>query len=161
MLKNLITKIKKKNKIFGLVLLIFLTAISISYFDSKKKESIGVYGNFIDNIYFKKTLTHIVENLEPKYKKIKHKIKSGETFDKILENYLIQKKEILEIKNALKKKVNLNKLNTKQIIEFSLDKTNNQINEFSFQISNKQKIFLIRDNLNPILRCQYESETTI
>ena len=39
------------------------------------------------------------------------------------------------------KKVNLNKLNTKQIIEFSLDKTNNQINEFTFQISNKQKIF--------------------
>ena len=70
MLKNLITKIKKKIKIFGLVLLIFLTAISISYFDSKKKESIGVYGNFIDNIYFKKTLSHIVENLEPKYKKI-------------------------------------------------------------------------------------------
>jgi murein DD-endopeptidase MepM/ murein hydrolase activator NlpD len=34
------------------------------------------------------------------------------------------------------------------VIEFSLDKTNNQINEFSFQISNKQKIFLIRDSLN-------------
>ena len=146
MLKNLITKIKKKNKIFGLVLLIFLTAISINYFSSKKKESIEVYGSFIDNIYFKKTLTHIVENLEPKYKKIKHKIKSGETFDKILESYLIQKNEILKIKNALKKKVNLNKLNTKQIIEFSLDKTNNQINEFIFQISNKQKIYLVKDN---------------
>ena len=37
-------------------------------------------------------------------KKIKHKIKSGETFDKILENYQIQKKEISIIKNALKKK---------------------------------------------------------
>ena len=146
MLKNLISKIKKKFNIFGLVLLIFLTAISIYYFSSKKKESAEVYVSFVDNIYFKKTLTHIVENLEPKYKKIKHKIKSGETFDKILENYLIQKEEILKIKNALKKKVNLNKLNTKQIIEFSLDKTNNQINEFTFQISNKQKIFLVRDN---------------
>ena len=148
MLKNLISKIKKKFNIFGLVLLIFLTAISIYYFSSKKKESAEVYVSFVDNIYFKKTLTHIVENLEPKYKKIKHKIKSGETFDKILENYLIQKEEILKIKNALKKKVNLNKLNTKQIIEFSLDKTNNQINEFTFQISNKQKIFLVRDYSN-------------
>ena len=146
MFKILLSKIKKNFEIFGLVLLIILTAISTSYFNSTKKENLEIYDNFIDNIYFKKTLTHIVENLEPKYKKIKHKIKSGETFDKILENYLIQKKEILEIKNALKKKVNLNKLNTKQIIEFSLDKTNNRINEFTFQISNKQKIFLVRDN---------------
>ena len=146
MLKILLSKTKKNLKIFGLVLLIIFTAISTTYFNSTKKENLEIYNNFVDNIYFKKTLTHLVENLEPKYKKIKHKIKSGETFDKILENYLVQKKEILEIKKALKKKVNLNKLNTRQIIEFSLDKTNNQINEFTFQISNKQKIFLVRDN---------------
>ena len=146
MLKILLSKTKKNLEIFGLVLLILFTAISTTYFNSTKKENLEIYNNFVDNIYFKKTLTHIVENLEPKYKKIKHKIKSGETFDKILENYLVQKKEILEIKKALKKKVNLNKLNTRQIIEFSLDKTNNQISEFTFQISNKQKIFLVRDN---------------
>ena len=146
MLKILLSKTKKNLKIFGLVLLILFTAIITTYFNSTKKENLEIYNNFVDNIYFKKTLTHIVENLEPKYKKIKHKIKSGETFDKILENYLVQKKEILEIKKALKKKVNLNKLNTRQIIEFSLDKTNNQISEFTFQISNKQKIFLVRDN---------------
>ena len=148
MLKYVKSKIKKNFEILSLVLLIFLTSISTYYFNSKKKESAEVYNNFIDNIYFKKTLTHIVENLEPKYKKLKHKIRSGETFDKILEGYQIEKKEVNKIKNALKKKVNLNKLNTKQVIEFSLDKTNNQINEFFFQISNKQKIFLIRDNLN-------------
>ncbi|WP_440672418.1 peptidoglycan DD-metalloendopeptidase family protein [Candidatus Pelagibacter sp. HIMB1715] len=146
MLKILLSKTKKNLEIFGLVLLILFSAIITTYFNSTKKENLEIRDNFIDNVYFKKTLTHIVENLEPKYKKIKHKIQSGETFDKILENYLIQKKEILEIKNALKKKVNLNKLNTKQIIEFSLDKTNNQISEFTFQISNKQKIFLVRDN---------------
>ncbi|WP_440613449.1 peptidoglycan DD-metalloendopeptidase family protein [Candidatus Pelagibacter sp. HIMB1748] len=146
MLKILLSKTKKNLEIFGLVLLILFTAIITTYFNSTKKENLETYNNFVDNIYFKKTLTHIVENLEPKYKKIKHKIKSGETFDKILENYLVQKKEILEIKKALKKKVNLNKLNTRQIIEFSLDKTNNQISEFTFQISNKQKIFLVRNN---------------
>jgi len=146
MLKILLSKTKKNIEIFGLLLLILFTAIITTYFNSTKKENLEIYNNFVDNIYFKKTLTHIVENLEPKYKKIKHKIKSGETFDQILENYLVQKKEILEIKKALKKKVNLNKLNTRQIIEFSLDKTNNQISEFTFQISNKQKIFLVRDN---------------
>jgi len=148
MIKILLSKTKNNFEIFILVLLILFTAIITSYFNSTKKDNFEIYNNFVDNVYFKKTFTHIVENLEPKYKKIKHKIKSGETFDKILEDYLIQKKEIFEIKNALEKKVNLNKLSTKQIIEFSLDKTNNKINEFTFQISNKKKIILIRDNSN-------------
>ena len=134
MLKILKNKIRKNIQIFGLIFLIALTIVSTSYFNFKKNNNIQAYNNFIDNVYFKKTLSHLVDNLEPKYKKIKHKIKSGETFDKILESYSIEKSEILKIKNSLKDKVNLNKLNTKQIIQFNLDKTNNKITEFTFQI---------------------------
>ena len=104
MLKNLKSKIKKNIEIFGLVFLVLLTAISTTYFNFKKKISTGNYESFIENIYFKKTLSHIVENLEPKYKKIKHKIKTGETFDKILAIYSVDKKEIIKIKNSLQKK---------------------------------------------------------
>ena len=118
MLKNLKSNIKKNIEIFGLVFLILFTAISTSYFNFKKKISTENHESFIENIYFKKTLSHLIENLEPKLKKIKHKIKSGETFDKILENYSVDNKEIIKIKNSLQKKVNLNKLNTKQIIQF-------------------------------------------
>ena len=144
MIKTFKNKIKKNLEIFGLIILIFITTLSTSYFNYKKSLDSKTYNNFIDNIYLKKTLIHIVENLDPKYKKVKHKIKNGETFDKILENYSIEKSEIYKIKNSLKKKVNLNKLNTKQIIQFSLDKTNNKIDEFTFQISNTKKIFLKR-----------------
>ena len=122
-----------------------MTVASTSYFNFKKNNSLQAYNNFIDNIYFKKTLSHLVDNLDPKYKKIKHKIKSGETFDKILESYSIEKSEIIKIKNVLKNKINLNKLNTKQIIQFNLDKTNNKIDEFIYQTSNTQKIFLKRN----------------
>ena len=145
MLKNLTYKFKKNTEIYALVILILITAISTSYFNYKKNIDERTYNSFIDNIYFKKTLSHIFNNLEPKYKKIKHKIKSGETFDKILESYSIEKSEIIKIKNSLNKKVNLNKLNTKQIIQFSLDKTNNKIEEFTYQISNTQKIYLKRN----------------
>ena len=145
MLKILKNKIRKNIQIFGLIFLIALTIVSTSYFNFKKKNNIQAHNNFIDNVYFKKTLSHLVDNLEPKYKKIKHKINSGETFDKILESYSIEKSEILKIKNSLKDKVNLNKLNTKQIIQFNLDKTNNKISEFEYQTSNTQKIFLKRN----------------
>ena len=145
MLKYLQNKFKKNSEIFVLIILIFITAISTSYFNYKKNLYESTYNNFVDNIYFKKTLSHIFNNLEPKYKKIKHKIKSGETFDKILESYSIEKSEITKIKNSLSKKINLNKLNTKQIIQFSLNKTNNKIEEFIYQISNTQKIYLVRN----------------
>ena len=152
MIKNLENKIKKNIGIFGLILLTIITAASTTYFNYKKNINQENYKNLVDNIYFKKTLNHIVNNLEPKYNKVKHKIKSGETFDKILENYSINKSEINKIKKSLKKKVNLNKLNTKQIIQFSLDKTNNKIVEFTYQVSNTKKIFLKRsieeDNFN-------------
>ena len=145
MLKILKNKIRKNIQIFGLIFLIAITIFLTSYFNFKKNNNIQAYNNFIDNVYFKKTLSHLVDNLEPKYKKIKHKIKSGETFDKILESYSIEKSEILKIKNSLKDKVNLNKLNTKQIIQFNLDKTSNKISEFVYQTSNTQKIFLKRN----------------
>ena len=145
MIKNYKLRINKNKEILLLVLLIFITAISTSFFNLNKKIKEKTYNDLIDNIYFNKTLKHIVNNLEPKYKKIKHKIKSGETFDKILENYSIEKNEISKIKKSLKKKVNLNKLNTKQIIQLTLDKTNNKIQNFTYQISNTEKIFLNRD----------------
>ena len=145
MIKNLKYRIQKNLEISALIVLIFVTTISTSYFNYKKNIDQETYNNFIDNNYFKKTLNHIVENLDPKYKKIKHKIKPGETFDKILENYEIKKQEIIKIKDSLKKKIDLNRLNTRQIIQFNLDKTNNKIEEFIFQISNTQKIFLKRN----------------
>ena len=104
MLKIIKDKLKKNLEISGLVFLIFSAAISTNYFNFKKEIETQTYYNFIDNIYFQKTLKYIVSNLEPKYKKIKHKIKSGETFDKILESYSINNKEILKIKNSLQKK---------------------------------------------------------
>ena len=149
MIKNIKNKIKKNIQIFGLILLIVITVVSTGYFNFKKNNN-QAYNDFVDNVYFKKTLNHLIDNLEPKYKKIKHKIKTGETFDKILESYSVEKGEIIKIKNSLKDKVNLNKLNTKQIIQFNLDKTNNKISEFVYQTSNTQKILLKRNIENDI-----------
>ena len=145
MFKNFKNKLKQNIEVLGLITLIIITVISTSYFNYERKLNEETYYSIVDNVYFKKTLEHLVNNLDPKYKNIKHKIKSGETFDKILESYSIEKKEIIKIKNSLKKNFDLNKLNTKQTIQFSLDKTNNKIKNFTYQISNTQKIFLKRN----------------
>ena len=143
-MKFIIQNLKKNLEIFALLSLIISATIFTSYYNYKKTIDNKIYNNFIDNIYFKKTLKTLVNNLEPKFKKIKHKIQSGETFDKILKNYGIDKQEVIKIKNSLSKTINLNQLSTKQIIQFTLDKTNNKIVNFSYQISNVEKIFLER-----------------
>jgi len=144
--KKIKTLFFKNFNIIGLVFLTVLTILISYYFNYQKKSDEEKYNNFINNIYFKKTLNEIINNLEPKYKIYNHKIKSGETFDKILESYSIDKDEIQAIKENLSKKININKLNTNQKIQINLDQTNNKIKEFIFQISNTEKISLSRKN---------------
>ncbi len=145
MLKKIASNIKKKIDIFALIFLVIIAITSIAYFNYTKKISSQINSDFINNIYLQKTLSYIIQNLEPKYIKVNHRIKTGETFDKILDKYSIDKKEIIIIKENLKKKIDLNKLNTKQKIQFSLDQTNNKIKEFTFQVSNTEKIYLKRN----------------
>ncbi len=145
MLRKITKIMKKNNEITTLSLFIIATIIFLTLFNYKKKIDEQNFNDLINNLYFKKTLSHIFNNLEPKYKRVNHKIQSGETFDKILKLYNIEEKEISKIKKNLSKKIDLNKLNTKQIISFSLDQSNNQIKEFIFQTSNTEKIYLKKD----------------
>ena len=144
------TKVKKKirnnTEIIALGLLLLTTILSTTYYNFNKQKIYNNYKNIINNIYFKKTINHVFENLEPKFKTITHKINEGETFDKILKNYEINEEEILNIKKKLSKKINLNKLNTSHKIEFTLNQSNNQLKEFIFQVSNAEKIYLTKND---------------
>ncbi len=141
----LLTLIKKNTEIVALGFLIIITIISTTYYNNNKKKIYYNYKNIINNIYLKKTVNHLFNNLEPKFKIITHKVVQGETFDNILELYLIKDEEIQEIKKQLINKVNLNKLNTNHKIKFTLDQSKNIIKDFTFQLSNKEKIYLKRN----------------
>ena len=138
-------RIKKNAEIFALSLVIIITIISTSYYNYNKKKIYNNYKTTIDNIYLKKTIDHILNNLEPKFKKVEHKVSSGETFDSILKEYSISDKEINDIKKRVSKKINLNKLNTNQKIFFTIDQKNNFIKEFIFRVSSTEKIYLTRN----------------
>ena len=145
MLQKFKSKFYKNLEITILGFLIFLTIISTSYYNFNKKKILTNYRDMINNVYLKKTLDHIFNTLEPRFKKIEHRILAGETFDQILNGYQISKDEIDEIKKNLSKKVNLNKLDTNQKIQFTIDQSSNFIKNFIFQVSNTEKIYLTRD----------------
>ena len=145
MLKKIRLNLKKNLEIFSLGLLIVITITFTSYYNHNKKNIFSNYSNLLDNVYFKKSFSQILDNLEPRFKKIEHKIKVGETFDNILEEYLVEKSEIKQIKKELGKKINLDKLNVNQKISFTIDQTNSFVKEFVFQVTNTEKIYLTRE----------------
>jgi len=148
MQKKILKFFSKNLEIFILIaFLLFVIIVSI-IFNYQKNLKSQKYNGFIDNIYLKKTLDEIINNLEPRFKKYNHKIKSGETFNNILESYSIDIEEINILKKNLIKKININKLNTNQKIQITIDQTNNKIKEFIFEISNTEKIYLSRENAN-------------
>ena len=91
MLKKIKLNIKKNLEILALGLLILITITFTSYYNYNKKKIFNNYSNLLDNVYFKKSFNQILDNLEPRFKKIEHEINVGETFDKILEEYLVEK----------------------------------------------------------------------
>ena len=148
MLKKITLPLIRNIKVIALIFFFIITILISLYLNYEKNLSVRKYNNFINNVYFQKTLNKIINNLEPRYKIYNHKIKSGETFDKILSDYSIDKEEVKILKESLLKKININKLNTNQKIQITLDQTNNKIKEFIFKISNTEKIYLSRDDEN-------------
>ncbi|WP_440911602.1 M23 family metallopeptidase [Candidatus Pelagibacter sp.] len=145
MLKKLKNNFKIKREILPLIALIVLTIIFTNYFNHKQRQIKNNYNNLINNIYFKKTSKYFLDRLEPKFKKIRHQINEGETFDGILNQYQIDEEEIQNLKKKLSEIINLNRLNTNQLIYLTIDQADNQIKNFIFQISNKEKIYLTKD----------------
>ena len=148
MIKKFNIKFRVKNEILALTILIILTSIFTVYHNQTKNKINKNYKKIIENFYFKKTVNHFFEKFEPRFKKISHKVREGETFIGILEYYSLNKNEISTIKNKISNKINLNKLSTNQKIHFTIDQTDNSIQEFIFQISNKERIILTQDTKN-------------
>ncbi len=106
-----------------LLLLLTLTVITISSYDRFKSEQLNNLENIIQNLYLQKTLESISNSLNPRFEKINYIIKSGQSFEAILNE------------------VNIDKQERKKIIDFIIK------NKIKFNIYENQKIILDIDNL--------------
>ena len=138
--------IKKNIEISLIFLLLIITVFSTTLYNNYKKLINENYKDIINNIYFQKSVNEIFNNLTPRYKSISHKVANGETFDKILNIYLVPKSEINKIKKDLIKEYNLNNLKTNLDIKFIIDQSNNrEITSFTLPLSRTKKIQLTRN----------------
>ena len=148
MIKKIKVKIKKNLEIFSLILVLLITIIFTTYYNYNKKRIINNYGDLLDNVYFKKSINHLFNNLEPRFKKIEHVVNVGETFDRIMEQYSVNQFEIKQIKKELSKKIDINRLKLNQKFHFTVDQTSYLVKEFIFQVSKTEKIYLTRNNFD-------------
>ena len=144
---NKIIKLVKKNIEISLIfLLLLITIFSTTLYNNYKKIINKNYKDVINNIYFQKSVKEIFNNLTPRYKSINHKVSSGETFDKILNIYLVPSYEISKIKKDLINDYDLNNLKTNLDIKFIIDQSNNKrITSFTLPVSRTKKIQLTRN----------------
>ena len=142
-------KIKKKIKLIGqysyfiwLIFLIFSTVLVTYFYDLSKKNQINYLNRSLKNIYLNSSLKRITSELKPRYIYIEHKVKEGDTYESIINNLNIQKKEKKLFLNSVTNNKNINILKLNQKIFFKIDKKNNtKIVNFTIEIDKKKNIF--------------------
>ena len=142
--------IKKKTiKLIGqysyfiwLIFLIFSTVLVTYFYDLNKKNQINYLNRSLKNIYLNSSLKRITSELKPRYIYIEHKVKEGDTYESIINNLNIQKKEKKLFLNSVTNNKNINILKLNQKIFFKIEKKNNtKIVNFTIEIDKKKNIF--------------------
>ncbi len=145
MIKNKFNRLLKNNVHIILSISIFVaTIIATNYYTLYKKNQEKQLLNFSENIYLKKTINSLIENLNPRYSFKNFKIKKGDTFEKILSQLSIPKSEKEIVISKLSKYKFINKLYNNQNISFKLDNKTFKIIKISFEQSKTKKIVFNR-----------------
>ena len=136
---------KKGNRtIILLTLMMIVAIIAMNYHNYKKNLNETNLKDLINNIYFKKTLSNLFNQFEPKYQKIEHIISKGESLSNIFEKYSISADELELVKKSLVKKNKIYNLKISNSLEFTIDRSKQKIIELSYPISKTKKIYLSR-----------------
>ena len=136
---------KRDNRaIFLLAMLMVFTIIAMNYHNYKKNLNETNIKNLINNIYLKKTLTNIFNQFDPKYEKVNHNVLRGQSLSNIFDKYSVNNSELKLVQKSLSNKYKINNLKVNDLIEFTIDRSNQKIIEFSYPVSKTKKIHLSR-----------------
>ena len=94
---TVLLKIKKKAKSFShfiwLILLIFITILVTYFYETNKKSQLKYLEKTLKNVYFQKSLTKLTSSLENRHLEFYHIVKSGDSFETIINLIKIPKSE--------------------------------------------------------------------
>ena len=143
-LKNFHLKIQKNYEVFFVILLIIISTIITQLYNESKKIYEKRYINLINNLYFQKTVNHIIDEIQPKFEFIEHRVSQNESLNSIFTENNVSKSEIGLLQKNIKNKSSFKNLKVGQIIKFTIDRSNNSITNLIFPLSETKKIHFTR-----------------
>ena len=139
---KLLKLIQNNIHFIGLVVLVIIAFLSTTYYSSYKKTQIQALKKTLGNIYLKKTIISLSENLKPRYEEITIEVKDSDTFEKILNKINVPESEIKKVLTNISKLESLNKVYKNQKISFKIDRKEPIINSLIFfEVIPKLSIF--------------------
>ena len=127
--------------------LIFVTVIGVSIstiYTSSKNQQTHLIKSSLNNLYLKKTLQEITNNLDPRFKTVNYISKSGDTYQAIINKLDIDNEEKIMLDLILKEKT-LKVLRINQKFIFKFDRiSKNKIIEFKIETDKKNEILFSR-----------------
>ena len=137
--------IKKNQELSFVIVLIIISVLLTQLFQISKNQSTKEYLKVINNLYFQKTFTNVLGGFQPKYFRVKHKIKNNDTINNILKSYGVPNNEINNILKNLSKNKITNNIKVNDIINLTIDNSDMTVSKLGITISKTKKIELIRD----------------
>ena len=132
----------KEYSIFFWIFLVAVIGILISTVYTKNKdERLQNIKSSLENIYLKKTVKEITNNLEPRYTLISYVVKAGDTHQTIINKLDISNNEKKNILKTILNKNDLKILRINQKLQFKLDNLSNEkVIEFKIETDKKNEI---------------------
>ena len=161
-LNEFLKKIKKINSFAVLIILIILSVFTINTHKNYQIEQSQYLTNFFQNIYFKKTIKSISDSFNNRFEKIDHFIRSGESFEIILDEIKIDKKERNKILSFIKKNKLKIILYENQKISFEIDNLGKRkIKQIIIPISKKRDLIISNNTKDKLSYTEIQKELNL
>ena len=139
---------KEYSIFFWLIVIAIMGIIISSVYSLDKEKQQDQVKSSLDNIYLKKTIKEITENLEPRYEIIIYKSMSGDTYESILNKLNIDIDEKKLLLNTILNEKSLKILRINQNFTFKFDNLASQkISEFKIETDKKNEILFTKSEV--------------
>ena len=136
--------LKEYSIFFWLIFIAIIGVITSTIYSNTKNEQSFQIKTSLSNIYLKKTIKEITKNLEPRYKTEYYISKSGDTYESIVNNLDIIKKEKKILLSSILQEKSLKILKINQKFIFKYDNLSAKIIEFKIETDKKNEILFSR-----------------
>ena len=131
---------------FWIILISILGILTSTIYSKNKDDQLEKIESTLENIYLKKILKEITENLEPRFTTMDYKTTTGDTHQSIINNLEINKKEKKLLLDTILKNKSLKILKVNQKFIFKFDNLLDQkVIEFRIEKDKKNEIIFKKD----------------